>query len=134
MNPLNYSLPPYESIPPFTAQEYQRMQATKKTVLFHNLILDISNFNHPGYNSLLNPYIAKDLYQPYASKSHSLNADLLVCQLTVGRLEDSALEAEGKQFYNNLRNNEKVRKHQEVVSKYDPSLPLLEWIKKLKSE
>jgi len=54
-----------------------------------------------------------------------MNADLVVCHRAVGRLESSPLQQESKNFYNNIKNNELIKKHEEIVAKFNFEAPLL---------
>lgn len=56
---------------------------------YKGLVIDISDFDHPGYNNILDAFLKKDITEAYLSKTHSLNADLIICQRTVGKLEGS---------------------------------------------
>ena len=50
-------------------------------------MLDLSDFDHPGYNSIIDEFQGRDLAQAYSTRLHSLNADLIICHRTIGRLE-----------------------------------------------
>jgi cytochrome b involved in lipid metabolism len=126
MDPYNFTLQSYESIPYISQDQYQnRKESSKRIVLFKNLIVDLEGFDHPGYNNILTSFIDKDIYEAYTNKMHSLNADLILCHRTIGKLEDSPFDLDGKTFYNSVKNNEKVKKHQQVLEKYDPKAPIL---------
>lgn len=105
MNPESFNLPLYENIPLLSNYDYQRLTHSKKTVLFKNLIVDISDFDHPGYNNILTSFVGKDTYESYIVKTHSTNADLIICHRTIGRLEDSPYDSDSKIFYNSVKNH-----------------------------
>ena len=79
------------------------MQKTKRTVLWKDLVLDLTNFDHPGYNNIIDDFQGKNIAEAYSSRLHSLNADLVVCHMAIGRLESSPLES--KSFYNSVKNH-----------------------------
>jgi cytochrome b involved in lipid metabolism len=86
MDPLNYRLRPYADIPRMSREEFQELASRKKVVLYKELVLDVDDFEHPGYNNILHRYQGQDMSAPYEVRAHSLNADLVVCHRTVGRL------------------------------------------------
>lgn len=62
------------------------MKNKRKLTLFKNLVIDITDFVHPGYNAILNNHINQDIYYSYLIRKHSINADLILCQRTVAKL------------------------------------------------
>jgi len=54
--------------------------------MYKNLVLNVGSFQHPGYNNVIEQYQGKEMSGAYAGKTHSLNANLVVCHLTVGRV------------------------------------------------
>ena len=62
------------------------MQGQRRIVLWKDLVLDLTDFDHPGYNHILNDFIGKDIAEPYSARLHSLNADLVVCHRAIARL------------------------------------------------
>ena len=74
--------------------------------------MDVDAFNHPGYNNILEQFQGRDMAEPYIARAHSLNADLIVCHRAIARLESSPLQLESKDFYNNVKNHQLIKKHQ----------------------
>ena len=81
------------------------MQETQRVVLWKDLVLDLTGFEHPGYNNIIDDFQGKNIADAYSSRLHSLNADLVVCHMTIGRLESSPLSSESKSFYNSIRSH-----------------------------
>lgn len=107
MNPLAPPLPSYQELPLLSKKDFQALATQKNILLFRDLVVDVSGFDHPGSNHLLKQFMEKDIAGPYIDRKHSLNADLVLCHRTVGRLESSPL-LESQDFYNS------VKKHQLV--------------------
>ena len=69
-----------------TQSEYQSLTSQKRVVLWKDLILDLTGFDHPGYNHIVDEFQGKDISEAYLQRIHSLNADLIVCHRAIGRL------------------------------------------------
>ena len=98
------------------------------------MVLDLTHFDHPGYNHILDDFLGKDIADAYSARLHSLNADLVICHRAIGRLESSPLSSESKSFYTSILNNELIKKHEKVVSKMNFNEPLMESLRKLNQE
>lgn len=108
------------------------MGKNKKIVLYKDLIVDVSDFRHPGYNDIIYQFQGKNMAQAYTARGHSLNSDLIVCHRTIGKLQNCADSKEGKSFYESIRNNKMFQQHESIVAKFDFSAPLMDSIQKLK--
>lgn len=55
---------------------------------YGELVLDLSQFDHPGTNKLLENYFKSDMQQAFVTKQHSMNAKLMVISLAVGKISE----------------------------------------------
>ena len=119
MDPENYQLKAYSDIPVISKTEFQILVKSKRIVLWKDLVLDLTEFDHPGYNHIVDEFQGRDIAEAYLLRMHSLNADLIIAHKTIGRLESSKLASESKPFYNSLANNQKIKKHESILTKFD---------------
>jgi len=61
MDPLRYSLPSYQELPIISQGEFQDLTRKTKVVLYQDLVVNVDNFNHPGYNNILQQFQGKDI-------------------------------------------------------------------------
>lgn len=67
-------------------------EAPCRLVTYNNLVYDVSTFQHPGGNDLVEAYIGQDISEAFESVGHSLHAERMLRDLCVGILTDSAAE------------------------------------------
>ena len=68
------------------AQEVDSLlKCERKIVFYHNLILDITDFDHPGSNIILKDHIGTDITSVYTKYMHSFTASIIICQRVIGR-------------------------------------------------
>lgn len=68
------------------------IQNGKKFALYDELVIDLTELNHPGGIQIMSPFInnfqssIKDSFTKY---EHSRYADVLICLNTIGRIKSS---------------------------------------------
>lgn len=103
-------------------------------MLYLNLVLDCTEFQHPGYNTTITALHNQQISAQFHSRPHSFNAQLLICHYTIGKLKDAKEETAGRQFYEGIRCSDKNTRHEAALAKMDFKKPLLEELQKLSVE
>lgn len=67
-------------------------ESSRRLVTYNNLVYDVSTFQHPGGNDLLEGYIGQDITEAFESVGHSLHAERMLRDLCVGILTESGAE------------------------------------------
>jgi cytochrome b involved in lipid metabolism len=62
------------------------MLKTHHIVIYKQLVLDVSSFNHPGGHRLLLDKQGEDITNQFHSTQHSFNAKLMIKHYAIGRL------------------------------------------------
>lgn len=60
--------------------------AIRRLVIYNHLVYDVTDFQHPGGNDLLDPYIGNDITEAFDEIGHSRNAHQILGSLCVGVL------------------------------------------------
>lgn len=72
--------------------------ASRPLVTYNHLVYDVTDFQHPGGNDLLEPYIGDDITEAFDEVGHSRNAHQMLRSLCIGVLaeeRDEYLKAMG---------------------------------------
>lgn len=69
-----------------TDEQVTELIKTGNIVMLYNLVVDCSQFDHPGSNNVFNSLKNREATQTFLLIKHSFNADLIACHNTIGRL------------------------------------------------
>lgn len=86
MDPLKYKLPEFDSIPVIDPEQIDEFTVGKKYVIFQNLIVDTTDFIHPGHNKYIQENESKQISESFFKIQHSFNARLVLCHRTIARI------------------------------------------------
>ena len=86
MDPENFQLKNYNNIPLINRTQFETLVKSKRIVLWKDLVLDLTDFDHPGYNHIVDEFQGRDIAEAYLLRMHSQNADLIIVYRTIGRL------------------------------------------------
>ena len=94
-----------------------------KFVIYKDRVLDVSKFNHPGSNKLIDENLETDIAQLFNDEGHSATAYELVKKLTIGHLPNP----EGKLIANeyDFLTEEEIEIHARLDKLVDINKPLL---------
>ena len=53
MHPIHYRLKEYQDLATLAQKDVDLLSVGRKIAIFNNLIVDWTNFDHPGYNHLI---------------------------------------------------------------------------------
>lgn len=115
-----------KELPQVTNADLERLCCSREVVLYEGLVLDVTEFNHPGGHALIQGFLkGQPLQQQFDAVSHSLNAKRMLRHFAVGRL---CSQAEANYVFRKHLQCEELAVHQHLQQRLKLDEPILQQV------
>ena len=84
---ISHSIRKYQDLPSIPYLDDPVLEG-KQYVLYDQLIVDVTNFDHPGSKAILKDWHSKNIKGSFEAMNHSENAELMLINLAIGKLKN----------------------------------------------